>query len=133
VRTLSFIMSKISISIRNIAQLPDVDSGLLQSAMVVLQLLLTSPKTILRFGAVRALDSIANKDPAIVAVCNAELENLASDSNQAISTAAITTLLRTGSETSVDKLMRRITSLFTGLQVLFTCVHHSLFTDQYIG
>jgi len=94
-----------------------VDSRLLQSAMVVLQLLLTSSKMILRFGAIRALDSIANKDPTIVAVCNPELESLASDSNQAISTAAITTLLRTGSEASVDKLMRKISSLFAGLQV----------------
>jgi coatomer subunit gamma len=110
-------MLSISISSRNIARLPNVDSRLLQSAMVVLQLLLTSSKMILRFGAIRALDSIANKDPTIVAVCNPELESLASDSNQAISTAAITTLLRTGSEATVDNLMRKISSLFAGLQV----------------
>jgi len=85
--------------------------------MTVLQLLLASPKVILRFGAVRALNSVAKKDPSIVAACNVELENLAADTNQAISTSAITTLLRSGSEASVERLMRQITSLFTGLLV----------------
>jgi len=84
---------------------------------MVLQLLLSSPKTILRFGAVRALNSIAVKNPATVALCNVELESLVADDNKSISTAAVTTLLRTGSENSVDRLMLQISSLFSGLQV----------------
>jgi len=83
---------------------------------MVLQLLLSSPKTILRFGAVRALNSIAVKNPATVALCNVELESLVADDNKSISTAAVTTLLRTGSENSVDRLMLQISSLFSGLQ-----------------
>lgn len=84
---------------------------------MVLQLLLSSPKAILRFGAVRTLNSIALRDPASVTVCNVELESLVADSNRAISTTAITTLLRSGSEGSVDRLMHQIMTLFAGLQV----------------
>jgi len=102
---------------RNIALLSEVDSRILHSSMMVLQLLLSSPKTILRFGAVRALNSIAVKNPATVALCNVELESLVADDNKSISTAAVTTLLRTGSENSLDRLMLQISSLFSGLQV----------------
>jgi len=102
---------------RNIAMLSDVDSRILHSSMMVLQLLLSSPKTILRFGAVRALNSIAARNPATVALCNVELESLVADDNRSILTAAVTTLLRTGSEDSVDRLMLQVSSLFTGLQV----------------
>ncbi len=94
-----------------------MDSRLLHSSMMVLQLLLSSPKPILRFGAVRALNSIAIHGPATVAVCNVELESLVADTNRAISTLAVTTLLRTGGESSVDRLMQQISSLFAGLQV----------------
>lgn len=99
------------------ALLPAVDSRMLHSSMMVLQLLLSSPKTILRFGAVRALNLIALQDAGAVAVCNVELENLVSDSNRAISTLAITTLLSSGSENSVDRLMQQVMALFPGLQV----------------
>mgnify|MGYP005670288311 CR=1 FL=1 len=102
---------------RNIAMLSDVDSRILHSSMMVLQLLLSSPKTVLRFGAVRALNSIAARNPATVALCNVELESLVADDNRSILTAAVTTLLRTGSEDSVDRLMLQVSSLFTGLQV----------------
>ena len=101
---------------KNIAALPTVDPRLLQSSMVVLQLLLSSPKIILRFGAIRTLNSIATRNPVAVGVCNTELESIVADPNMAISTAAITTLLRTGTEASVDRLMQQISSLFAGLQ-----------------
>ncbi|OUS41920.1 adaptin N terminal region-domain-containing protein [Ostreococcus tauri] len=101
---------------KTVASLPEVDSRILHSAMMVLQLLLSSPKAILRFGAVRTLHSIALRDPASVTVCNVELESLVADSNRAISTTAITTLLRSGSEGSVDRLMHQIMTLFAGLQ-----------------
>ena len=46
--------------------------------------------------------------PAAVTACNLDLENLITDSNRSIATLAITTLLKTGSETSVDRLMKQI-------------------------
>ena len=46
--------------------------------------------------------------PAAVTACNLDLENLITDSNRSIATLAITTLLKTGSESSVDRLMKQI-------------------------
>jgi coatomer protein complex subunit gamma len=71
----------------------------------------------MRFGAIRALNLIAIRDPGAVSYCNTELESLISDPNRAISTAAITTLLRTGSEASIERLMQHILTLFSALQV----------------
>lgn len=102
---------------RTIARLEKIEAKLLQSCMTVLQLLLSSPKSIMRFGAIRALNLIAIRDPGAVSYCNTELESLISDPNRAISTAAITTLLRTGSEASIERLMQHISTLFSALQV----------------
>ncbi len=48
--------------------------------------------------------------PAAVTACNLDLENLITDSNRSIATLAITTLLKTGGEASVDRLMKQIAS-----------------------
>ena len=46
--------------------------------------------------------------PAAVTACNLDLENLITDSNRSIATLAITTLLKTGAESSVDRLMKQV-------------------------
>ena len=48
--------------------------------------------------------------PAAVSACNHDLENLITDSNRSIATLAITTLLKNGAESSVDRLMKQIAS-----------------------
>lgn len=48
--------------------------------------------------------------PAAVTACNLDLENLITDTNRSIATLAITTLLKTGAESSVDRLMKQIAS-----------------------
>ena len=77
-------------------------------AVSVLQLFLSSPKPTLRFAAVRTLNKVAINHPAAVTACNVDLENLITDSNRSIATLAITTLLKTGSESSVERLMKQI-------------------------
>lgn len=57
-----------------------------------------------------AFPQMAMKHPSAVIVCNLDLENLITDSNRSIATLAITTLLKTGSESSVDRLMKQISS-----------------------
>merc|ERR1712088_683276 len=79
-------------------------------AISVLQLFCSSPKPTLRFAAVRTLNQVSMTHPAAVTACNLDLENLITDSNRSIATLAITTLLKTGSESSVDRLMKQITS-----------------------
>jgi coatomer protein complex subunit gamma len=61
----------------------------------------------------RTLASIANTQPRVVSKCNEDLEALIGDSNRSIATLAITTLLKTGSENSIDRLLKQISAFLT--------------------
>lgn len=94
----------------------------LAPAVSVLQLFCSSPKPTLRFAAVRTLNRVAMKHPAAVTACNLDLENLITDSNRSIATLAITTLLKTGSESSVDRLMKQISTFMSEISDEFKIV-----------
>uniref|UniRef100_A0A8C1AI97 Coatomer subunit gamma n=1 Tax=Cyprinus carpio carpio TaxID=630221 RepID=A0A8C1AI97_CYPCA len=65
-----------------------------------------------------------------VTACNLDLENLITDSNRSIATLAITTLLKTGSESSVDRLMKQISSFVSEISDEFKFIQgHSLLLD----
>ncbi|KFO29351.1 Coatomer subunit gamma-2 [Fukomys damarensis] len=81
-----------------------------------------SPKPALRYAAVRTLNKVAMKHPSAVTACNLDLENLITDSNRSIATLAITTLLKTGSESSVDRLMKQISSFVSEISDEFKVV-----------
>mmetsp|Transcript_3919 Transcript_3919/g.6316 ORF Transcript_3919/g.6316 Transcript_3919/m.6316 type:complete len:888 (-) Transcript_3919:14-2677(-) len=98
---------------RAICQLPNVSQRELTPAVTVLQLFLSSPKPSLRFAAVRALNRVAMSFPLTVTLCNLDLENMISDSNRSIATLAITTLLKTGSESQVERLMKQISTFMS--------------------
>lgn len=93
---------------RAICNMRDVTARELTPAITVLQLFLSSSKPILRFAAVRTLNKVAMTHPLAVTNCNVDMEALISDQNRSIATLAITTLLKTGSEASIDKLLRQI-------------------------
>jgi len=94
----------------------------LAPAISVLQLFLSSPKPTLRFAAVRTLSKVAMTQPNAVTACNLDLENLIQDVNRSIATLAITTLLKTGSEGSVDRLMKSIASFLNDISDEFKIV-----------
>ena len=94
----------------------------LASAVSVLQLFCSSAKPALRFAAVRTLNKVAMTHPAAVTACNLDLENLITDSNRSIATLAITTLLKTGGEASVDRLMKQIASFVSEISDEFKVV-----------
>ena len=94
----------------------------LAPAVSVLQLFCSSPKPTLRFAAVRTLNKVAMTHPAAVTACNLDLENLITDSNRSIATLAITTLLKTGAESSVDRLMKQIASFVSEISDEFKIV-----------
>lgn len=94
----------------------------LASAVSVLQLLCSSPKPSLRFAAVKTLSKISITYPAAVTACNLDLENLITDQNRSIATLAITTLLKTGNESSVDRLMKQIASFMSEISDEFKVV-----------
>ncbi|KAF8020540.1 hypothetical protein BT93_G1078 [Corymbia citriodora subsp. variegata] len=107
---------------RAITELNGVTSRELTPAITVLQLFLSSSKPVLRFAAVRTLNKVAMTHPMAVTNCNIDMESLISDQNRSIATLAITTLLKTGNELSVDRLMKQITNFMSDIADEFKIV-----------
>lgn len=96
-----------------ICDMRDVTDAEVTQAVHVLQLFLTSPRAVTKFAALRILHNFASFKPTAVAVCNPDIELLISNSNRSIATFAITTLLKTGNEASVDRLMKQISGFMS--------------------
>lgn len=92
-----------------ICDMRDVTDAELVQAVHVLQLFLTSPRAVTKFAALRILSTMASFKPDAVRPCNQDIESLITNTNRSIATFAITTLLKTGNESSVDRLMKQIT------------------------
>ncbi|KAJ7103074.1 adaptin N terminal region-domain-containing protein [Mycena belliarum] len=107
---------------RVICEMKNVTSGQLTKSIAVMQLFLSSPKPVLKFAATRTLASLALSHPTSVAVCNVDLENLITDSNRSVATYAITTLLKTGNEASVDRLIKQITGFMSEISDEFKVI-----------
>ncbi|KAL9960850.1 hypothetical protein ACROYT_G034355 [Oculina patagonica] len=107
---------------RALVNLKNLKSRDLCPAISVLQLFLSSPRPTLRFAAVRTLNKVAMTQPMSVTTCNLDLENLITDVNRSIATLAITTLLKTGNESSVDRLMKQISSFMSEISDEFKIV-----------
>lgn len=93
---------------KTIVGLKGLTSEQFAAAVSCFQVLLLVPRTALRFGAVRALNRIAMVAPERVLVCVPELEALVNDPLRAVSTYAVTTLLKAGTPENVDRLVRTI-------------------------
>lgn len=98
---------------RAICNLPEATPDDIKPAISSLGMFLTSPKAIYRFAAVRTLSQVAINHPMSVTQCNEDMESMIQDSNRSIATLAITTLLKTGGEASVDRLMKQISSFMS--------------------
>lgn len=94
---------------RAICAMDNVTDKEVAPALQLLQLFLTSPRFIGRFTAIRILQNFATTHPRLVNPLNQDIEALISDTNRSIATYAITTLLKTGNDASVDRLMKEIT------------------------
>lgn len=94
---------------RQLAALPNATLKELDTAVSVLQPFLTSPKPTLRYAAVRVIHKVAQLAPRIIDgnACF-ELRNLISDTNRAISTLAVITLLQVEKEAGIGVLLREI-------------------------
>lgn len=98
---------------RAICSLTSSEPQDLNPAISVLQLFLSSPKSAVRFASIRTLAQVANVHPRVVSKCNEDLEALIGDTNRSIATLAITTLLKTGSENSIERLLKQISAFLT--------------------
>jgi coatomer protein complex subunit gamma len=96
-----------------IGEMPDLTDAELSQAIHVLQLFLTSPRNVTKFAAIRILHQFASFKPEAVRQCNPDIESLIANSNRSIATFAITTLLKTGNESSVDRLMTQISTFMS--------------------
>lgn len=94
----------------------------LAPAVSILQLFCGSAKATLRFAAVRTMNKVAIMYPAAVAAFNMDLEGLIADSNRSVATLAITTLLKTGTESSVERLMKQIATFVAEISDEFKVV-----------
>ena len=100
---------------RAICSMDNVTDKEVAPALQLLQLFLTSPRFIGRFTAIRILQNFATTRPHLINSLNPDIEGLISDSNRSIATYAITTLLKTGNEASVDRLMKEITGFMSNI------------------
>lgn len=109
-------------SARAICNMREVTTRELTPAVTVLQLFLSSMKPVLRFAAVRTLNRVAMSHPMAVTSCNIDMEALIADPNRSIATLAITTLLKTGNESSIDRLLKQISGFMGELADEFKIV-----------
>lgn len=94
----------------------------LAPAVSVLQLFCGSSTAARRLAGARTLARLTAKHPSAVAACAVDLENLISDPNRSVATLAVTTLLATGAESSVDRLMKQISSFVSEISDEFKII-----------
>ncbi|KAJ3423416.1 coatomer subunit gamma [Anaeramoeba flamelloides] len=99
-----------------ICRIRNAPENLLLLALEVLERFLSSSMKVLKFCSVRIVAELAKKSPDLVAMCNEQLEKLINDPNRTIATLAITTLLKTGNESSVDRLMNEINNIMNNIR-----------------
>ncbi|WFD20362.1 coatomer subunit gamma [Malassezia caprae] len=107
---------------RALCTLSGVGPEPLARAIAVLQMFLSSPRSVLKFAAVRTLAELAQTRPAAVQACNVDMESLITDSNRGVATYAIATLLKTGNESSVDRLIKQISGFMSEISDEFKIV-----------
>ncbi|ORY66956.1 coatomer subunit gamma [Leucosporidium creatinivorum] len=107
---------------RAICEMRNVTSAELYRPIAVLQLFLSSPKATLKFAAIRTLAQLAQTHPIAVQTCNLDMEKLINDDNRSVATFAITTLLKTGNEASVDRLMKQISAFMSEISDEFKVI-----------
>lgn len=108
-------------AIKVVVSLP-VSNEQFAAAVLRLQFLLTTPKVVTRFAAVRILNRISLKNPEKIVSCNPELESLINDPNRSISTYTITTLLKTGSSDNIERLIKVISKFINDISDEFKII-----------
>lgn len=80
-----------------------------EGAFTILTVLIgNTTKPVSKYSALRVMNKIASKQPALVSICHTELEGLITDMNRSVASLAISTLLKTCNEDSVWRLLKQI-------------------------
>lgn len=107
---------------RALCQLKSITVQQLTPAVNALQLFLSSPRPAVRFAAIRTLHGLARTHSEAVQPCNVDMEGLVTDTNRSVATFAITTLLKTGNEASVDRLMKQMSGFMAEISDEFKVI-----------
>lgn len=112
---------------RALCRLPNLTPNDLLPALKVLNMFLISSTAALKFGAVRTLNDLANIHGAkaadvILSRSQEALEDLVTDTNRSIATLALTTLLKIGTESTIDKLIKQIGNFINDIDDEFKIV-----------
>jgi coatomer protein complex subunit gamma len=100
---------------RALCSVPMTEPEDLNAAIIRLQIFLESSKPTVRYASLRTLSFVAVRRPRLVAKCYPELKKLIEDENRAVATLAVTTLLRTASESSIDELLSQISPVLDSI------------------
>ena len=73
---------------------------------VLTQLASNASKPVNKYAALRVMNRIATRQPNLVGICQSEIESLITDMNRSVASLAISTLLKTCNEESVQKLLK---------------------------
>ncbi|XP_013162386.1 PREDICTED: coatomer subunit gamma-2-like [Papilio xuthus] len=94
----------------------------LTEVCTVLQVFCASSQATVRYVGAQTLARLIAKHPKAVIICSIDLEQLIHDPNHTVAILAITTLLTTCNESSVERLMKKVSSFMTeisdGLEIL---------------
>ena len=72
-----------------------------------------------KYAALRVMNRIAVRHPALVSICQSDIENLINDMNRSVASLAISTLLKTCNEDSMPKLLKQISHYLPDLGLDF--------------
>lgn len=100
---------------RAICNLDGVTTSELAPAIAALRIMLSNPRQSIRFAAIRTLERLSTTHAEQVSSCNLDIEPLVGDPNRSIATFAITTLLKTGKEWNVDRLLKQISGMMNDI------------------
>lgn len=100
---------------RAICMLPMTNAEDLNPAVNRLKSFLKSNKSATTYASLKTLSAVASRQPRLVSKCNPELEKLLKSKNKEIASLAVTTLLRTGSEDSIDELLQQVSPLLDSI------------------
>ncbi|EPY21484.1 coatomer gamma subunit [Strigomonas culicis] len=96
-------------ALKAICSLRTITDKEVMPAVLVLRSYLTQQHSVAFFVTVSLLSECATMHPAVVAPLNTELESLVLSSDRNIATLAITALLKTGTEDTIDRLVGQLT------------------------
>lgn len=99
---------------RVICLIPNIGTHELSRSMECFRGMLFSEKPSVRYAAIKTLCTVDK--PRAVALCNEGLEACVADENKQIATLAVSTLLKSGNEATIDKVLGILPSLMSAIE-----------------